>query len=479
MSQFPRQLRIGEYTLLHYRIGNPLPRPIRRTAHTRLVQEHDGATVELALPSMELCLAPFEATNVHLCVVVDDRFREGTIVVDAAFECEGRRRPSSTAALDRLQIAGRRPVPYAGDPRPCPTLEEERLLALYIAAMEYGDLGLVLDRWEELDERSSRSLECRCKHDALAIARAVEERASAVAGTPRTKTGSQLASRYAADRPTFTTGYARRDLPFLLGWHLRPHNAVAPLIRARGLEFRSETEWMRRFGGGRSSGANADGSRDERTSLARRHTVSRARPALVRALGRHFEALFDTYAYSAPPPPDGAGDADGFARWFYAQLGDEDVIERIRWDLGLRALVESRNERPEGSALSSTSRADIDELQALLGEVQKRRGPLATEEPRLKAALVVASLAALDIELDFRRRTALRGLLAGAIEASHRDAGRAARPDLARDAGRESRAVDDVLARCLTVDEWERYLAHARRTGREAPESEIGRSPAP
>jgi hypothetical protein len=52
-------------------------------------------------------------------------------------------------------------------------------------------------------------------------------------------------SCYRLDPAGFTVGYARRDVPFMLGWHLKSRNPVAPLIRAEGFTFKSEVEWFR------------------------------------------------------------------------------------------------------------------------------------------------------------------------------------------------------------------------------------------
>jgi hypothetical protein len=240
VSQFPRRLRVGDYTVVHFRTGNRGDTASTVTIRTELIQQTPAATVTMRLPPMEIVLRPSEGTNAHIVVPIDGRFRDGPVRVAIVFESEGRRRPSGTAHLDRLEIAGRRPRPFSGAARLCPSIEAVKLAALYIAAIEYADLARLLDDWDTLPPSS---LEHRCKLDALAIDQAVRQLGSPFAEPSRTETGRSLMSCYEADRDGFTVGYARRDVPFMLGWHKRAGNGVARLIRARGLVFESESEW--------------------------------------------------------------------------------------------------------------------------------------------------------------------------------------------------------------------------------------------
>ena len=245
MSQFPRHLRNGDNAVMHHRGVNRSHRRWTTAIHTQLLQEKEAASVTLRLPLMEVTLDPSEGINLHAFLPVDERFHDGLIRVETTSECEGVHRPSGTAHLDRLEITGRRPRSFSGDVRQFHAIEAVKLAALYIGAMEYADLAHLLDDWDDLVESSTPQLEHRCKLDALALDRAVRERASLVAGGPRTAAGGELMSCYARDPDAFAVGYARRDVPFMLQWHMRRWNRIAPLIRANGIAFKSETEWMK------------------------------------------------------------------------------------------------------------------------------------------------------------------------------------------------------------------------------------------
>jgi hypothetical protein len=246
MSQFPRRLRVGDYVVIHYRTGNRSNVPFATTIRARLIQANGtGAPTMQELPDMQVMLSPHEGINLHLFLPLDGRFREGPVRVDCVFEAQGVRRPSGTKQMDRLEIVGARTRPFSGDPRLLPSIGPQKLAALYIAAMEYADLATLLDRWDDLPGSLPDSLEHRCMQDAMAIDAAACRRAAGV-GEARTNTGRELIRLYERDPEDFTIGYARLDLPYMLGWHLMAMNPAAPLIRAGGLTFRSEQQWFRR-----------------------------------------------------------------------------------------------------------------------------------------------------------------------------------------------------------------------------------------
>jgi hypothetical protein len=227
----------------------------------------------------------------------------------------------------------------------------------------------------------------------------------------------------------------------------------------------AQVQLMRALVAGEPAPAGFDpaGIAAEAKTLAskRRASVGKARRAMTRALGPHFGEYFAAYAKACARPARIADDADAFARWFHARLAEDDVLERIEWHVGLRALIAASAAGTEGKAeLAPDVKADLDQLQELLDVVRARRGPRATEEPRLKTALLLASLRTLGVELDASRLATLRRELIEALAVSRA----ASDPSTIRDAAlgvlRTNLAIERVLSRHLTVEQRERYQAH-------------------
>jgi hypothetical protein len=219
---------------------------------------------------------------------------------------------------------------------------------------------------------------------------------------------------------------------------------------------------------------------EEAATLAnkRRRAAGRSRPALARALGRRFGDHFAAFAATHKDAAHACVDSAAFARWFEGRLGDEDVIEKINWQVGLRAALALTSRQTDDPPLSPDTKADLEQLEALLAAIVKRRGPSAMEEPRLKVALIVGSILALGVELDqeqiltVRRElgrelptaTAVRTLLDSAIALL-----------------RVNVAVERVLARVLRPDQRAPYVLRAGNDpflGRNLPRVTLAGSPA-
>jgi hypothetical protein len=150
-------------------------------------------------------------------------------------------------------------------------------------------------------------------------------------------------------------------------------------------------------------GFRAERVLEEAAVLVRKRAsaVAKCRPALARALGRRFRERFSAFAETHATQASACADGAAFASWFDDQLGDERSWECVDWRVGARALletVESTRDDPEAEP-PALVRADLEQFQALLAAIVARRGPSALETPPLKAALVVASLEALGLEL--------------------------------------------------------------------------------
>jgi hypothetical protein len=195
-------------------------------------------------------------------------------------------------------------------------------------------------------------------------------------------------------------------------------------------------------------------------SKKRHKTVAKVRPALARALGRRlFRECFSTYAASHPLPEHACADATAFTRWLFDQLGDEDLIERMNWQVGLRAVLAASPRGTSDPEVFGDVRADLRQLTELLDEIRRRRGPGATQQPRLKAALVIGSLGALGVDLDGATVAMLRREIVRQLESSS-----AARPSNHLEAVlsslRASLGIERVLSRRLRPDQRELYLSH-------------------
>jgi hypothetical protein len=197
-------------------------------------------------------------------------------------------------------------------------------------------------------------------------------------------------------------------------------------------------------------GFDAAGVAEEARTLAmkRRRFLSRVRPALVRAMGRSFGRHFEDYARAHPFPGHACADGAQFARWFDERLGEPDVLERLDWSVGLKAVLEPG---------AKDARADLEQLEALLAAAVRRRGPDALEQPALKTALVLGSLRAYGLEVDRPALARLRRELLEAIPAPEGPA--VTLLDAALRTLRVNLAVERVLARLLERDERELYLA--------------------
>jgi hypothetical protein len=189
----------------------------------------------------------------------------------------------------------------------------------------------------------------------------------------------------------------------------------------------------------------------------RRRFVMKMRPALARALGRRFSDHFAAFAVANPLPAHACADASRFASWFEERLGEEDVLERINWQLGLKALLASSRRE----TLTADMKADLDQFGALISQAVRRRGPLALEEPRLKVALIIGSIAALGVELERSQIEPLRAALHEELAPTFEEDS----PGSVLEAGlaslRVSLAVERVLERVLRPEQKERYLAEA------------------
>ncbi|HZV03235.1 MAG TPA: hypothetical protein VFF73_41405 [Planctomycetota bacterium] len=189
----------------------------------------------------------------------------------------------------------------------------------------------------------------------------------------------------------------------------------------------------------------------------RRRFVMKMRPALARALGRRFSDHFAAFAAANPLPAHACADASRFASWFEDRLGEEDVLERINWQVGLKALLASSRRE----ALSADMKADLDQFGALIQQAVKRRGPLALEEPRLKVALIIGSVAALGVELERGQIEPLRAALHEELAPTFEEDSPSSLLEAGLASLRVSVAVERVLERVLRPEQQERYLAEA------------------
>jgi hypothetical protein len=135
------------------------------------------------------------------------------------------------------------------------------------------------------------------------------------------------------------------------------------------------------------------------------------------------------------------------------------VLERIEWHVGLRALIAASGSEGQ-TTLAPDVKADLDQLQELLNEVRKRRGPRATDEPRLKTALVLASLRTLGVELDASTLAAARAELVKVLTVSNSGASASTVRGGALAVLGTNLAMERVLSRHLTVDQRECYRAY-------------------
>jgi hypothetical protein len=211
------------------------------------------------------------------------------------------------------------------------------------------------------------------------------------------------------------------------------------------------------------AGFDAAGVREEAATLLRkrRKLVAKARPALVRVLGTCFRRELDAYAAEHPSAGHACADGAGFARWIHERLEDERFLESLEWRVGLRAVLTAQSRKP----LAAETRADLEQFQTLVAEVMARRGPLALEEPRLKATLAIASLEALGLELDPAQVTGLRAVLVAGLDRLARvedEDSTETTLDTALASLRASLVVESALSAILTHEQRELYRA---RTG--------------
>ncbi len=204
-------------------------------------------------------------------------------------------------------------------------------------------------------------------------------------------------------------------------------------------------------------GFDAEGVKLEGETLLakRRRFVAKLRPALARALGRGYGEHFAAYAAAHPLPAHGCADGAAFAAWFLERLGDEDVLERIHWQVSMKALLVSRR----GAALSPETKADLDLLGVFLEKIVALRGPGALDGPRLRVALVLGSVGALGLELDRPQLDAARRELVTELSGSFTP--RATLLDVALATVRANLAVERVLERVLRPEQLAHYRSHA------------------